>query len=260
VKILIAVRQAHELDEEFELEIDGLSVDADYVERDVNEWDNYSLEEALTIKDASGAEVVVVTVGDEEADEVLLACLAKGANRAIRVAHDAGGTSDPLVVARVLAGVVEREAPDLVLCGAQSSDTVNGATGAALAGLTDLPCVAVVRSVELSDDGPAIVERELEGGTIEVLDLDLPAVLTVQTGINEPRYATLRAIKQAREKPLEVLALEDLSLDAEGLERFAGARLRRLELPTEEVHAEILEGDPPALAARIADLIAERLS
>jgi electron transfer flavoprotein beta subunit len=260
MKIVVAVRQVVDLDEDFELASDGLSVDSDFIEHDVNEWDNYSLEEALSLKDATGAEVVVVTVGEDEADEVLLACLAKGADRAIRVEPDAAGTTDPLVTARVLASVVERESPDLVLCGVQSSDTVNGATGAALAALAGLPCVAVVRAIELSDPGTATVERELEGGTVEVLALRLPAVLTVQTGINEPRYATLRAIKQAKDKPLGVLSLGELGIDGAALAHFAGARLRRLEVPRDEGHAEILEGDAAAVADRIAELVAERLS
>lgn len=260
MKIVVAVRQALDLDEDFELAPDGLGVDPDFVERDLNEWDNYSLEEALSLKDAISAEVVAVTVGDDEADEVLLACLAKGADRAVRVERGVDGTSDPLVIARVLAAVVERESPDLVLCGVQSSDTVNGATGAALAALSELSCVAVVRGIELDEGGPATVERELEGGTVEVLEVALPAVLTVQTGINEPRYATLRAIKQAKDKPLEVLSLDELGVGGEVLERVAGARLRRLEVPQEDGHAEILEGDAATVAGRIAELIAERVS
>jgi electron transfer flavoprotein beta subunit len=260
MKILVAVRQVVDLDEDFELTADGQSVDPDFVERDINEWDDYSLEEALALKDDRDAEVVVVTVGDEEADQALLACLAKGADRAIRADRNAGDGSDPLVTARVLAAVAAREAPDLVLCGVQSSDTVNGATGAALAALAGLPCVAVVRRVEVGADSRATVERELEGGAAEVLEVALPAVLTVQTGINEPRYATLRAIKQARDKPLDVLSLDELGVQEATLERVAGARLRRLEVPQDEGHAEILEGDAAGLAGRIAELIAERLS
>jgi len=259
VKIVVAVRQVMDLDEDFELAPDGLAVDEGYVEREVNEWDTFSLEEALTLKDARGAEVVAVTVGDEEADDVLLTSLAKGADRAIRVSDDGVDTRDPLVTSRVLAAIIERESPDLVLCGVQSSDAVNGATGTALAALLDLPCAAVVRRIQVADRS-AVVERELEGGTIELLEVPLPAVLTVQTGINKPRYATLRAIKQAKDKPLEVLALADLQVDTAALERAAGARLRELSVPEHEANAEILEGDAATVADRISQLIAERLS
>jgi electron transfer flavoprotein beta subunit len=260
MKIVVAVRQVVDIDEEFELTSDGLSVDPAFVERDVNEWDNYSLEEALSLKDATGAEVIAVTVGDEEAEDALRACLAKGADRAVHVESAADGLSDPLTTARLLAAVVEREAPDLVLCGVQSSDTVNGATGTALAALSDLSCVAVVRAITLSDAADVSVERELEGGSVEVLELSLPAVLTIQTGINKPRYATLRQLKQAKDKPLDVLSLGDLEVDPDGLAQFAGARLRRLQVPQHEATAQILDGDAATVAARISEIIAERLN
>jgi len=259
VKVLVAVRQVVNLDDDFELSADCRTIDPDFIERDINEWDTFSLEEALLLKDETGAEVLVVTIGSEEAEEALLACLAKGADRAIRVWGDGVDTTDPLVTARVLAALVARESPDLILCGAQSSDTVNGATGAALAALVGLPCVAVVRGIELSGADSAIVERELEGGTVELVELSLPAVLTVQTGINEPRYATLRAIKQANEKPLGVLSLADVGVDPADLERFAGAKLHRLEVPQQEARAEMLEGDPATVAVRISEIVAERL-
>ena len=167
----------------------------------------------------------MVTVGDEEAEEGLLSCLAKGADRAVRVWDDALADAEPLAVARVLAAAVEREAPDLVLCGVQSSDAVNGATGVALAGYLDLPHVAVVKQLDWdAASGTATVERELEGGLVEVLRIRSPALLTIQTGINEPRYATLRAIKQAREKPLEVVGLDELGLDEAAVQAAAGSR------------------------------------
>src|SRR5205823_3302366 len=142
--------------------------------------------------------------GDEEATEGLLTCLAKGASRGVRIWDDSLAGADALAVARVLAEAVRREQPDLVLCGVQSSDAVNSATGIGLAGFLDLPHVAVVRAIS-SEEGSLVVERELEGGLVEVVRVRLPALLTVQTGINEPRYANLRAIKQAREKPRDVL-------------------------------------------------------
>src|SRR5919198_6881 len=127
------------------------------------------------------------------------------------VCDDSLEGADALAVARILAEVVRREQPDLVLCGVQSSDAVNSATGIGLAGVLDLPHVAVVRAIS-AENGSLVVERELEGGLVEVVRIGLPALLTVQTGINEPRYANLRAIKQAREKPLEVLDLGGLGL------------------------------------------------
>jgi electron transfer flavoprotein beta subunit len=146
--------------------------------------------------------------------------------------------------------VVRAESPDLVLCGVQSSDAVQAATGAALAELLDLPRVAVVTKLELGD-GSAIVHRELEGGLVDVVEVDTPAVLTIQTGINEPRYATLRAIKQAEQKEIEVREPGELGPPA--------ARVRRMYVPPKGEGAEMLDGDAASIAARIKELIGEKM-
>lgn len=262
MKIVVPVKQVAALDDEFELLDDGTGVDPDFVERDLNEWDAFSLEAALLLKEAAGdGEVIAVSVGDDEATEGLLTCLAKGADRGVRVWDDALENADVLSVARVLAAAVERESPDLVLCGVQSSDAVNGATGVALAAHLGLPRVAVVSGLEFdAGSGTATVERELEGGLIEVLKIRCPALLTIQTGINEPRYANLRAIKQAREKPLDELGLEDLGLDVQAVAAAAGARRRRLHPPEAGGGAEMLQGSPSETAARIAEIVKERMS
>jgi electron transfer flavoprotein beta subunit len=260
VKIVVAVKAVAALDDEVELVEDDTAVDPDGLEWDLNEWDAFSLEEALTLRDAAGSgEVVAVTVGDEEAQDSLLACLAKGADRGVRIWDDALAGADPLAVARVVAAAIAREEPDLVLCGVQSSDAVNGATGVAIAAHLGLPHVAVVKGLQL-DAGVATVERELEGGLVEVLRVRLPALLTIQTGINEPRYATLRAIKQARDKPLDELGLGDLELDEAAVSAAAGARVRRLRHPEKGEGAQMLDGSPAEVAARIADIVKERMS
>jgi electron transfer flavoprotein beta subunit len=259
MKIVVPVKQVAALDDEFELLDDGSDVDPDGLEWELNEWDTFSLEAALQLRDAVGdGEVVAVTVGDEEAEEGLLSALAKGADRGIRVWDQGLEGADPLAVARVLSAAVQREAPDLVLCGVQSSDAVNSATGIALAGYLELPHVAVVKGIE-RDDQQLRVERELEGGLVELLDVSLPALLTIQTGINEPRYATLRAIKQAREKPLAVQSLEDLGLDGGEIARAAGSRRCRLAPPDKGGGAEILEGSPADVAAKIAEIVKDRI-
>src|SRR3974390_2352732 len=186
MKVVVAVKQVAALDEEFELIDDDTRVDPDYLEWDLNEWDTFSLEAALLLSEGIGGdghEVVAVTVGDDEAEEGLLSCLAKGADRAVRVWDESLQRADLLAIARVLAAVIERESPDLVLCGVQSSDAVYGATGVALAGFLGLPHVAVVKQIEFDQAaGVATVERELEGGLVEVLRVGTPALLTVQTG------------------------------------------------------------------------------
>ena len=259
MKFVVAVKQVAVLDDEFELLDDGSDVDPDGLDWELNEWDSFSLEAAMQLREAAGeGEVVAVTVGDEEAEEGLLSALAKGADRGVRVSDEGLHGADPLAVGRVLAAVVEREQPDLVLCGVQSSDAVNSATGIALAGYLGLPHVAVVKKVEL-EGGSLSVERELEGGLVELLRISPPALLTIQTGINEPRYATLRAIKQARDKPLAVLSPADLGLSAEELASAAGARRRRLSRPEKGAGAEILDGSPSDVAAMIESIVQERV-
>jgi electron transfer flavoprotein beta subunit len=264
VKIVVCVKQVAALDEEFELRDDGLGVEPDCLEWDLNEWDSFSLEAALALREQAGGghEVVAVSVGDEHAEEGLLGCLARGADRAVRVWDDdvlAGG--DVLVMARTLAAVIERERPALVLCGVQSSDAVNGATGAALAGLLGFPRVAVVKQLDLDAQAATLtVARELEGGLVERLRVALPSLLTIQTGINEPRYATLRAIKQAREKPFETLGLGDLGLEEGELSAIAGARLVSVAPPESGAGAQMLDGSPAELAHRILELVRERVA
>lgn len=258
MKLLVAVKQVSVIDDE--VEVDGLRPDPETVERELNEWDAFSLEEALRLAEAEpGSEVVVVSVGDEEAEDGLRECLAKGADRAVLVAAEELEDADPLLVARVLAAVAEREDPDLVLCGAQSSDAAQAATPAALAGLLDLPRAAVVNSVEL-DDGVLTVGRELEGGTVELLRLRLPALISVQTGTNEPRYANLRAIKQAKAKPLEELTPADLGLAEAEIEAARGSRTLALAPPEQAETASMIEGDADQVAARLLEIVEEALA
>jgi electron transfer flavoprotein beta subunit len=251
VKVVVCVKQVGSLGDEVEFTDDERDVDPDYLDYALNEWDSYATEEALRLREAGGdGEVVAVTVGDEDAEDCMRRALAMGADRGIRVWSDDLAGADPITVARALAEVVRAESPDLVLCGVQSSDAVQAATGTALAEILDLPRVAVITKLELGD-GTATVHRELEGGLVDVVEVDTPAVLTIQTGINEPRYATLRAIKQAEQKEIEVREPGDLGAPA--------ARVRRMFLPPKGEGAEILYGDPAAIASRIKEIVDERM-
>jgi electron transfer flavoprotein beta subunit len=254
VKVLVAVKQVAVLAEEFEL--DGAdTVPPEKLRRRLNELDSHSVEAALTLKGERG-EVVAATVGDEHAEDALRACLAIGADRALRIWGEGLAGADTLAVAAALAALARVEQPDLILCGAQSSDAGDAATGVALAGLLDLPRVAVVTAIEREADR-LVVQRELDGGALEVLRVATPAVLTVQTGINDPRHATLRAIKQARSKPVTVLAPSELALDAADLEAAAGSRRVRLLAPAGGTNATLLHGAPGQIAAQIAEIVRE---
>src|ERR1700759_117352 len=258
MKIVVPVKQVAALDDEFELLDDGSGVDPDFLELDLNEWDAFSLEAALLLREQTGedGEVVVVTVGDDEAEDALLGCLARGADRAVRVWDDSLADADVLVVARALAAAVGRESPDLVLCGVQSSDAVNGATGVALAGYLEMPHVAVVKQLEYDPaSSTATVKRELEGGLVEVLRVRAPALLTIQTGINEPRYANLRAIKQAREKPMAGTSPAGLALPRAALEAGRGAPRSGLRHPDRGEGAGMIDGSPADIAPRIVEIV-----
>jgi electron transfer flavoprotein beta subunit len=251
MKIVVAVKQVGTPDEDFRLADDERSIEPAALEWDLNEWDTFAVEAALELRDAAGeGEVVAVTVGNEEARDGLLTALAMGADRAVHLTHEALEDLDAIAVARLLAPVVERETPDLVLCGVQSSDAVNGATGVALAALLGLPRVAVVKKLEL-EDGTAVVERELEGGLVERVRVRLPALLTVQTGINEPRYATLRTIRQASSKPMEVAEAGPLA---------PASRLVALTPPPKGDGADMLDGEPAEIAERIATIIKSKVA
>ncbi|MBS1862053.1 MAG: electron transfer flavoprotein subunit beta [Actinobacteria bacterium] len=257
MRIMVPVKSVAVPDEEFELTSDGLDIDPDFLDFTSNEWDPFAVEQALQMVEAAGGEVIVVTVGGKEAEEALMAALAMGADRAIRVDIAVAGF-DPLAAARHLAGVVAREAPDLVLCGVQSSDAAHGATGVALAGLVDYPHIAVVKSIASDPAGYLTVGRELEGGVVQQMEIRLPAVLTVQSGINDPRYANLRAIKQARGKPLEVV--DPASSGLEGAAgRGSGPRLRQIYELKDRASAEMIRGGPREVAERINEIIAEAL-
>jgi electron transfer flavoprotein beta subunit len=203
-------------------------------------------------------EVVVVSVAPAAADESLRKCLAKGADRAIRVWDEAIAGSDPIAIARVLAAVAKLEDPALFFAGVQSSDQTFAATGIATAAFLGWPHAAVVNSLNLVPGATrALIRRELEGGWLHEVEIAVPAVLTIQLGINTPRYASLRSIKQAAAKPIEVKSLADVgasggAVGAEG----SHSRVRRMFIP-DKGRAELIPGDAAAQAARLAEIIRE---
>ena len=259
MKILVTVKEVAEVDDEFR--ISGLDVDDASLEYDLNEWDDYAVEEAVQISEATDdVEVVTVTVGPERAEETVRMALAKGADRAVRVWDDALEDAQFLDVdtkAEILAAVAEEEDPDFVLSGVQAGDDANGATGVALADRLGFEWAAVVNSLDLdSDAGVASVRRELEGGVEELTDVDLPAVLTIQTGINEPRYASLRGIRQAQRKPLEANMLDDIGLDASVVD----SPVERTDMyePESEGDATYWEGSPEDTAGELAEFLRDK--
>ncbi|MEF8789927.1 MAG: electron transfer flavoprotein subunit beta/FixA family protein [Haloarculaceae archaeon] len=257
MKILVTVKEVAEVEDEFE--ISGLDVDDRYLDYDLNEWDDYAVEEAVQISEENDdVEVVTVTIGPERSEETIRMALAKGADRALRVWDDdveAAEFLDANTKADLLSAVVEAEEPDLVLTGVQSNDDSYGATGVALAERVDYEWAAVVNALDIEDD-TAHVHRELEGGIEELTDVELPAVMTIQTGINEPRYASLRGIRQAQRKELDVQGLADLGFDADVLE--TPVERTSMYEPESESDATIWEGSAEETAGELATFLREQ--
>ena len=272
MQLLVPVTDAATVDDEFE--IDGLAVDERYLTYDMNEWDEYAVEAAVRIAEAGeGVEVVTVTVGPERVEETIRQALAKGADRAVRV-WDENLAARDLLDARAKATLVEAVArevdPDLVLTGVQSGDAGFAATGVTLAERLGYEWAAVVNQLELdreaservsgetasSGAGVARVHRELEGGVEELTEVELPAVLTIQTGINEPRYASLRGIRQAQNKPLDVRTPAELGVDAADLDSPLTWTATRE--PESEGEARIFEGDADETAGQLAGVLREK--
>ncbi|WP_331234535.1 electron transfer flavoprotein subunit beta/FixA family protein [Natronorarus salvus] len=259
MKVLVTVAEVSEVDEAFE--VSGTGIDERYLEYDLNEWDDYAIEEAVGLSEAGVAdEVVAVTIGPERSEETIRMALAKGADRAVRIWDDALADQDLLDVgtkAELLARVVEEEEPEIVFTGVQAADDAFGATGVALAERVGYGWAAVVNAFDLdASGGEASVHRELEGGIEELTDVSLPAVFTIQTGINEPRYASLRGIRQAQRKEIAPKMLSDLGLDADAVK--GELELTEMYVPETESDATLFEGSAEETAGQLAELLREK--
>ncbi len=210
----------------------------------INEADDYALQEALLIKEKFGGEVIVISVGSDRAREVLVYALAKGADRAVHVRDEAIAGSDGFVVAKVLADVIRRLSYDLILTGVQSEDEAQSYVGVAVSTRLALPHASSVTKVEVVNAKKIGVEREMGGGQLEVMEIPLPALLTIQSGICELRYTTLLKIMQARKKEVKILRAQDLTLDRTELGND-GSRLKIVEIGfPESKRGEIIAGEP----------------
>jgi electron transfer flavoprotein beta subunit len=217
-------------------------------------YDEYGLEEALQITEAKGGEVTAVCFGPDRAEATLRDSLARGAHKAIHVVGGEASLGDSFTIAKVLAAVIEKQDYDLVLCGIKGVGTDNGQVGQMLAELLDIPHVATVTALEVGD-GTLTAKRDVEGGQ-EIVESPLPALITAQKGLNEPRYAALKGIMAAKRKPIEKIAVADLGVD-EGADPFYV--VRSLELPPPKEAGTIVQGedDPQAAAAELVRLLHE---
>ncbi|MEO8657619.1 MAG: electron transfer flavoprotein subunit beta/FixA family protein, partial [Bryobacteraceae bacterium] len=211
MKILVAIKQVPARDSQLRVDAGGKWIEESDLSFEINEPDAYALEEALQLKDKHGGEVVALCAGPPRAASTIREALAKGADRAVHVEEDDLSAFDALGVARLLAKAAEAERPDLILTGLQSDDQGYGQTGVILAELLGLPHGTIVMAVEVKD-GAIRVKRELENGWFQHVTMPLPAVLTIQSGINKLRYATLMGIKKAKTKEIRRVTVADLAV------------------------------------------------
>jgi electron transfer flavoprotein beta subunit len=247
LKILVCIKQVPQKDAPLKLNESGTWIRED-VSYEVNEPDAYALEEALRQKEKHGGEVVVITAGPARAQQVLREALAKGADRAIHLEGAAFVGLDAFNTARAFAAAVQGDSFDLILTGLQSDDYGYAQTGVILAELLGWPHATIIMQIEKKDTGIR-VKRELEAGYFQFVDLPLPAVLTIQSGINKLRYATLIGIKQAKNKPLRKVALGDVQSSlSENLQK-----IERLYVPQKTKNTEFLEGSGAEVAKKLVD-------
>jgi electron transfer flavoprotein beta subunit len=256
MKIMVCLKQVPHQDARLDVRSDGTWIQEDNIKFEINSYDQYALEEALRIKDAGEAEVVVASIGPDRVTQALRTALGMGADRAVHVNDPEVEGSDALGIAKILAAIAKAESPDLILMGFMADDGNFAAVGPMLAALTEMPHTTAAMKVE-GANGSLRVERELEGGALEVVDLSKPCVVAVQTGINQVRYASLKGIMAAKRKPIDTKTAADLGLGGQVGAAGAKIKIQKIYPPPKGEGAEILEGSPADVAGKLAGKIKE---
>jgi electron transfer flavoprotein beta subunit len=256
VNILVCAKRVPDTSEnEIALNAAGNDIERDELVYSVNEADNYAVEEALQIAGRAGGEVTVVTVGGEDDEEILRREMAMGANHGVLISDEAFGGSDGRGLATILEKFVEKGRYDLILTGVQADDGA-AQVGGMLAAMLDYPFASLVNSIEVLDGGKLRISREIEGGNREMSEIDLPCVLSIQTGINEPRYVGMRGIRQVASIPIPTLGASDLGVDT-AVVGEAAAKVKRLDyfVPAAGKGAEMLRGSTEQIIDALIELL-----
>jgi electron transfer flavoprotein beta subunit len=256
MEILVCVKRVPDTSEnEIEVNRDGTDIERDDLVYSVNEWDNYAVEEAIQIRDKVGGSVTVVSVGDEEAEEVVRREMAMGADKGILLSDDTFEGSDGKGVASIIKAEVEKGNYDLIMTGAQADEGA-GQVGGMLAAMLDWPYASLVNLIEIVDDKKIKVGREIAGGNQEIYEIDLPCVLSIQTGINEPRYVGIRGIRKVASMEIPVHGTSELGIDPESVGK-SGAKVKRLDYFVPELGegAEILEGSADEIIDKLIEFL-----
>ncbi len=248
MKIIVAIKQVPARDSQLRIASSQKWIEEADLAHEINEPDAYALEEGLQLKEKHGGEVVVICAGPAEAAQTIREALAKGADRAIHIEQADPAAFDPLATARLLAAALKPETPDLILTGLQSDDLGYGQTGVILAELLGLPHATIIMQVEKQDAGIR-VKRELEDGWFQHVEMPLPALLTIQSGINKLRYATLMGIKRAKTKEVKRLTPADLGV-APGAPAIVPERVY---VPERSKQTQIFDGSPKEAAAKLVE-------
>ena len=259
MEILVCARRVPDTSEnEIQLNDAGNDIERDELVYSINEPDNYAVEEALQIVARVGGNVTVATVGGEDDEEILRREMAMGANHGVLISDDAFNESDGRGIATILKGFVQKGKFDLILTGVQAED--GGAqVGGMLAALLDYPFASLVDSIEVLDGGKLKIGREIEGGNKEISEIDLPCVLSIQTGINEPRYVGMKGIRQVASIPIPTYAASDLGIGANTVGEGA-AKVKRVDyfIPAQGKGAEILSGTREENIDKVLELVAAK--
>jgi electron transfer flavoprotein beta subunit len=256
MEILVCIKRVPDIAEnEIDLNRDGTDIARDDLVYSVNEWDNYAVEEAIQIRDKAGGNVTVVSVGDENAEEVIRREMAMGADQGILLCDDVFEGSDGKGIATILKAEIEKAKYDLILTGAQADDGA-GQVGGMLAAMLDWPFASLVNKIEVNDDKNILVGREIAGGNQEMNEMDLPCVLSIQTGINEPRYVGIRGIRKVASVDIPVHGAGDLKLSPEMVGKSA-AKVKRLDYfrPEPGEGAEMLEGSTEEILDKLVEIL-----
>jgi electron transfer flavoprotein beta subunit len=256
MEILVCVRRVPDTSEnEIELNSAGNDIERDELVYSINEWDNYAVEEALQIVGRVGGKVTVVTVGDDEDEEILRRQMAMGATHGVLLSDDLFPGSDGRGVAAILKAFVEKGNYELVLTGVQAEDGA-AQVGGMVAALLDYPFASLVNSIEILDSKTLRITREIEGGNKEINEIDLPCVLSIQTGINEPRYVGMRGIRQVASVPIPKFGASDLGVNPATVGPLA-AKVKRVAyfLPAAGRGADMLQGKPGEIADKVVELV-----
>jgi electron transfer flavoprotein beta subunit len=259
VNIIVCIKQVPDTETQIKIAPDGQSIATDDIKWVMNPYDEFGVEEALRLKEKFGGEVTVVGLGPKRVTESLRTALAMGADKGILITDDALEGSDALATAKALAAALKDLEYDLIFAGQRGVDDDMGVVGAALAELLGIPHLAVIVKVEVAEDGKSVqVNRPVEGQTL-VIESTLPALITAQKGLNEPRYASLPGIMKAKKKPLDEKSLSDLGLDSGEFGQAARkVKIVQLTPPPDRPPGKIIEGETPQeKAGELARLLHE---